>query len=124
MPPDARFARGLIHRVAVSRDANLAGTSVSPLAGVAPDWRPVPGQGSVPCRLIPDADAERDDQDKRAARVRYKVLFGADPGLGQGDLLLFLDAAGREHRLFVQGQPRDAHHMGHHWVASAAEYVD
>ena len=124
---DADYLAGLNSVVAVERDANATGGYLTELGGQSPDYRPdttFTGLDAEPVRVVFKSAADVPRDDRQGAVSRGRVLFGASIDLGVNHRLVWADpGSGRTRYLYVDGSSRNAHEMGHHWVADFIEYV-
>lgn len=123
---DTDFLDGLNAVVSVQLDANGTGGPTSALGGLGPNYRPdtqFAGLDAEPCRVVFRSSANVPQDDRRGARNRGRILFGATILLNTNHRLVYADPdTGQPRYLYVDGGSRNAHGQSHHWVVDFLEY--
>lgn len=114
--------RGLIHTVAILRDARADGRGDS-WGDASPNPTAVPGLGNVPCRVVQLSAREVEAAGKARDVAQFTVLYGAPIVLDGTNYLQWQEPGGGLLWLIkVEGQSRNEGGMGHHWSVDGAAF--
>jgi hypothetical protein len=118
---DPVFLAGLNAVAAIEYDANAGGSEPGSRLGVTPDWQPVVGSEAIPCRVVLRKVMPSESEARPGMVTSGRVLFGQSVVADRRNRLVFADGDGATWHLYLTGKVRDAHQMGHHWVADVQD---